>query len=212
LINSVYIGLLENDRYPFDPYDRLWQSYGDVEELTNITTSTAVDVSNISSFDTSSKILWSAATPVNGTQMDFTWSPDSFINNDNTTYLLLLYFSELQILASNELRQFDILVDNATWKGSQHYTPKYLSAELVKRVVQGSSQHTVSLVARTDATLPPILNAFEIYSVLPMTELATNDADGICFNSSSNVISPLAYISIMLYAEELTHFDHKQIG
>jgi hypothetical protein len=130
----------------------------------------------------------------------------------HTTYLLLLYFSELQMLASNELRQFDILVDNATWKGSQHYTPKYLSAELVKRVVQGSSQHTVSLVARTDATLPPILNAFEIYSVLPMTELATNDADGICFNSSSNVISPLAYISIMLYAEELTHFDHKQIG
>jgi hypothetical protein len=112
--------------------------------LTNITTSTAVDVSNISSFDTSSKILWSAATPVNGTQMDFTWSPDSFVNNDNTTYLLLLYFSELQILASNELRQFDILVDNATWNGSQRYTPKYLSAELVKRMVQGSSQHSLT--------------------------------------------------------------------
>ncbi|KAK3136805.1 hypothetical protein QOZ80_5BG0442710 [Eleusine coracana subsp. coracana] len=164
-------------RYPFDPFDRLWQSYGDVEEWTNITTSTAVDVSNISSFDTSSKILWSAATPVNRTQIDFTWSPDSFVNNDNTTYLLLLYFAELQRLSSNALREFDILVDNATWNGSQRYTPKYLSAELVKKMVQGSSQHTVSLVATTDATLPPILNAFEIYSVLPMTELATNDAD-----------------------------------
>jgi hypothetical protein len=75
--------------------------------------------------------------------MDFTWSPDSFVNNDNTTYLLL-YFSELQILASNELRQFDILVDNATWNGSQRYTPKYLSAELVKRMVQGSSQHSLT--------------------------------------------------------------------
>ncbi|GJN35236.1 hypothetical protein PR202_gb23986 [Eleusine coracana subsp. coracana] len=165
------------DPYPFDPFDRLWQSYGDVEEWTNITTSTAVDVSNISSFDTSSKILWSAATPVNRTQIDFTWSPDSFVNNDNTTYLLLLYFAELQRLSSNALREFDILVDNATWNGSQRYTPKYLSAELVKKMVQGSSQHTVSLVATTDATLPPILNAFEIYSVLPMTELATNDAD-----------------------------------
>ncbi|OEL31710.1 putative LRR receptor-like serine/threonine-protein kinase [Dichanthelium oligosanthes] len=164
-------------RYPFDPYDRLWQSYGDIDAWTNITSSTAVDVSNISSFHTPSKILWSAATPVNGTRIDFTWSSDSSINNDNTSYLLLLYFAEVQRLPSNALRRFDILVNNATWNGSQGYTPKYLSAELVKRTVSGSGQHTVSLVATPDATLPPILNAFEIYSVLPMTELATNDGD-----------------------------------
>nr|AWY10696.1 hypothetical protein Sh255C13_g0040 [Saccharum hybrid cultivar SP80-3280] len=164
-------------RYPFDPYDRLWQAYGDIDAWTNITSSTPIDVSNISSFHTSSKILWSATTPVNGTQIDFTWSPDSSINNDNTSYLLLLYFVEVQSLPSNAVRWFDILVDNSTWNGSQRYTPKYLSAELVKRMVLGSRQHTVSLVATPDATLPPILNAFEIYSVLPMTELATNDAD-----------------------------------
>ncbi|KAF8667567.1 hypothetical protein HU200_052769 [Digitaria exilis] len=131
-------------RYPFDPYDRLWESYGDIDAWTNITSSTAVDISNISSFHTPSKILWSAATPR---------------------------------LPSNALRQFDILVDNATWNGSQGYSPKYLSAELVKRMVPGSSHHTVSLVATTDATLPPILNALEIYSVLPMTELVTNGPD-----------------------------------
>ncbi|CAL4891573.1 unnamed protein product [Urochloa decumbens] len=164
-------------RYPFDPYDRLWQSYGDIDAWTNITTSTAIDVSNISSFHTTSKILWSAATPVNGTRIDFTWSSDSSINNDNTPYLLLLYFAEVQRLPSNALRQFDILVDNTTWNGSQGYIPKYLSVELVKRTVSGSGQHTVSLVATPDATLPPILNAFEIYSVLPMNEIATNNAD-----------------------------------
>ena len=117
---------------------------------------------------------------MNGTRIDFTWNSDSSINNDNTSYLLLLYFAEVQRLPSNALRRFDILVDNAIWNGSQGYSPKYLSAELVKRTVQGSSQHTVSLVATPDATLPPILNAFEIYTVLPMTELATNDGDGIC--------------------------------
>ena len=154
-----------------------------MDAWTNITTSTAVDVSNISSFHTPSMILWSAATPVNGTRIDFTWNSDSSINNDNTAYLLLLYFAEVQRLPSNALRRFDILVDNVTWNSSQGYSPKYLSAELVKRTVQGSSQHTVSLVATPDATLPPILNAFEIYTVLPMTELATNDGDGICFGT-----------------------------
>jgi len=120
---------------------------------------------------------------VNGTRIDFTWNSDSSINNDNTSYLLLLYFADVQRLPSNALRRFDILVDNVTWNSSQGYSPKYLSAKLVKRTVQGSSQHTVSLVATPDATLPPILNAFEIYTVLPMTELATNDGDGICFGT-----------------------------
>ncbi|XP_062202572.1 putative leucine-rich repeat receptor-like serine/threonine-protein kinase At2g19230 [Phragmites australis] len=164
-------------RTPFDPYDRLWQRFGNVAAWTNITTSATVDVSNISSFDKPSVILQSAATPVNGTRIDFTWISDPTMNNDNSAYILLLYFTELQRLPSNELRRFDILVDNTTWNGSQGFTPKYLSAEIVKRMVQGSGQHTVSLVGTPDATLPPTLNAFEIYSVKPMTELETNDVD-----------------------------------
>ncbi|TVU49677.1 hypothetical protein EJB05_01003, partial [Eragrostis curvula] len=163
-------------RYPFDPYDRSWQRYND-PAWTNITTTATVDISNVSNFDKPNKILQGAATPKNGTRIDFTWSSDPDLNNDNATYLLLLYFAELQRLPSNALRQFDILVDNATWNGSQRYTPNYLSAEVVKTMVQGSSQHAVSLVATPDATLPPILNAFEIYSVNPMTEISTNNAD-----------------------------------
>jgi hypothetical protein len=147
---------------PIDPYDRLWQRYGDVPAWTNITTSATVDVSNISSFDKPSVILQSAATPLNGTRIDVACSSasDATLNQDNSTYLLLLYFAELQRLPSNALRQFDILVDSATWNGSQQYT--------------------VSLVATRGATLPPILNAFEIYTVQPANEIATNDADGIC--------------------------------
>ncbi|WVZ90857.1 hypothetical protein U9M48_037116, partial [Paspalum notatum var. saurae] len=162
-------------RYPFDPHDRLWQSYGNTDAWTNITTFIDIDVSNISSIPL--KILRSAATPVNGTRIDFTWSSDSSTNDGNASLLLMLYFMEVQRLPSNALRRFDILVDNSTWNGSQRYAPKYLSADHVKRKVLGSSQHTVSLVATSDATLPPILNAFEIYSELPRTELATDDAE-----------------------------------
>ncbi|CAN6352062.1 unnamed protein product [Urochloa humidicola] len=164
-------------RYPFDPYDRLWQTYGDIAGWTNITTSDTVDVSSITSFDKPTMILESASAPVNATRMDFTWSSDPSINSDDTPYLLTLYFAELQRMPSNALRQFDILVDNVTWNGSQRYTPKYLSAEVVKRVVKGPGQHDFSLVAKPDATLPPILNAFEIYSVKTMNGIMINDAD-----------------------------------
>ncbi|CAN6361369.1 unnamed protein product [Urochloa humidicola] len=164
-------------RYPFDPYDRLWQTYGDIAGWTNITTSATVDVSGITSFDKPTMILESTSTPVNATRMDFTWSTDPSINSDDTPYLLMLYFAELQRIPSNALRWFDILVDNVTWNGSQRYTPKYLSAEVVSRVVNGPGQHDFSLVATPDATLPPILNAFEIYSVKIMDGAMTNDAD-----------------------------------
>ncbi|KAK1627317.1 hypothetical protein QYE76_001632 [Lolium multiflorum] len=167
-----------DNRYPFDPYDRIWQSYGDVASWTNITTAESVNVSN-SGFNAPSAVLQSAATPVNGTQLDFSWSTDPSINNDDrsTSYLLLLYFAELQRLPSKALRKFDILV--ASWSGSRSYSPKYLFPEVVERmVVQGSGQLTVSLVATPDATLPPIVNAFEVYSVRQMTELATGNEDG----------------------------------
>ncbi|TVU49666.1 hypothetical protein EJB05_00990, partial [Eragrostis curvula] len=165
------------NRLNFDPYDRLWQRYGNVAAWTNINTSATVSISNINSFfDQPTVILRRAATPVNGNRIDITWNPDSFVNNDNATYLLLLYFAELERLPSNASRQFDIIVDNATSSGSQGFIPKYLSAEVVKRMVQGSGQHTFSLVATPDATDQPILNAFEIYTVQPMTEIATNDA------------------------------------
>jgi hypothetical protein len=139
-----------------------------------------VDISNTTtSFDKPTGILGSSVTPVNGTRIDFSWSSDPALDDGNSTYLLLLYFAELRRVPSNGLRQFDVLIDDSVWNGSQGFTPKYLSAEVVKRMVQGSGQHTVSLVATPEATLPPILNAFEIYSVKPVTELGTNDADGM---------------------------------
>lgn len=170
-------------RLNFDPYDRLWQRYSNVAAWTNMSTSDSdtVDVSNISNFDKPTEILQSAVTPVNGTRIDIAWSPDSFVNKGNVTYLLLLYFAELQTLPRNATRKFDILVDNATWIGSQGFRPKYLSADVVKTMVQGTGQHTFSLVATPDATHPPILNAIEIYTVQPNNETMTKDADGICY-------------------------------
>ncbi|TVU49678.1 hypothetical protein EJB05_01004, partial [Eragrostis curvula] len=172
LINRYHFGTTDLFiNYPDDPYDRSWQRYND-SAWTTINSKYTVN------FQRTKNILQTAATPKNGTRrMDFSWSSDLDLKNDNATYLLLLYFAELEMLPRNALRQFDILVDNTTWNGSRRYTPSYLSADVVKTTVQGSSQHAVSLVATPDATHPPILNAFEIYSVKPMTELATNSPD-----------------------------------
>uniref|UniRef100_A0A0E0EMX1 non-specific serine/threonine protein kinase n=1 Tax=Oryza meridionalis TaxID=40149 RepID=A0A0E0EMX1_9ORYZ len=169
-------------QYPFDPYDRLWQPYGDDPSWTNITVAAAVDVTNISRSDDPSPILRSAATPANATarRLDFPWSSDDDATN---TYLLLLYFAELQRLPAGAARRFDVLVDgdaSAAAGGRRGYTPRYLAAEVVRatvRAAQPGQRHVVSLVAAPDSALPPIVNGLEIYSVQPMPELATNDRD-----------------------------------
>ncbi|BAH95741.1 probable LRR receptor-like serine/threonine-protein kinase At1g51810 [Oryza sativa Japonica Group] len=168
-------------RYPFDPYDRLWQPYGDDPSWTNITVAAAVDVTNISRSDDPSPILRSAATPANATvrRLDFPWSSDDAAT---TTYLLLLYFAELQRLPAGAARRFDVLVDGdaSAGGGRRGYTPRYLAAEVVRSTVRAArpgQRHVVSLVAAPDSALPPIVNGLEIYSVQPMPELATNDRD-----------------------------------
>uniref|UniRef100_A0A0E0EMX2 Protein kinase domain-containing protein n=1 Tax=Oryza meridionalis TaxID=40149 RepID=A0A0E0EMX2_9ORYZ len=173
-------------RYPFDLYDRIWQRFGADFSWKNITTSDSINTSNITG-NVPSLILRSAAAPANGSRrMDISWTsgdgdPSSMTTTSNMAYLVVLYFAELQRLPGDALRQFDILVDNAPWNGSRSgYVPKYLSAEAVSMVVQGSVQrrrHTVSLVATASATLPPILNAFEVYSVEQLTEFQTNVGD-----------------------------------
>nr|CAB3462373.1 unnamed protein product [Digitaria exilis] len=113
------------------------------------------------------------------TWTNITTSNDVDVSNitsfDKPSAILRSAVTPLERVPSNALRQFDILVDNSTGNGIQGFIPKYLSAETVKIVAQGSGQHTVLLVATPEATLPPILNALEIYSVKPMTELGTND-------------------------------------
>ncbi|KAF0887598.1 hypothetical protein E2562_002315 [Oryza meyeriana var. granulata] len=192
-------------RYPFDRYDRIWQRFGTDFSWTNITTSDTVNTSG----DVPSLVLQSAAAPaMNGSRIDISWSSsgDPSMITNNMTYLLLLYFAELQRLPGDELRQFDILVDNASWNGSRGYVPKYLSAEAVSMMVQGSGhqqqqqQHTVSLVATANATLPPILNAFEVYSVQQLTEFQTNVGDGEAF-----VASPLTWHQRLKIALDSAH-------
>ena len=89
-------------------------------------------------------------------------------------------FSTLLIcsVASNALRQFDIIVNNSTWN-SKPYTPPFLFADSISGTVQGQERYTISLVATKNATLPPILNAMEMYLIKPISETATDPGEGM---------------------------------
>ena len=128
-------------------------------------------------YDVPSAVMQNAAT-VNGSRIDFSWSPSDPSVNISSSYFFVFYFSELQNVQSNEVRQFDIIINNKTWN-TQPYTPPFLFADSFSGIVQGLASYSVSLVATKNSTLPPILNAMEMYLVEPITEVATNPGDGM---------------------------------
>jgi hypothetical protein len=79
-----------------------------------------------------------------------------------------------------ELRQFDVSVDNNQLASA--FSPKFLLSTVLSRIVQGSGDHSVSLVATSNSALQPVISAMEIYMVRPVNESTTDSLDGMCYN------------------------------
>ncbi|XP_037452608.1 probable LRR receptor-like serine/threonine-protein kinase At4g20450 isoform X1 [Triticum dicoccoides] len=175
--NRFNLGPTDNRiiRYPLDPHDRLWSTYDTIPNWNEISATSVVQNYVTDVYDVPSAVMQNAAS-VNGSRIDFSWGPVDPSENISSSYFFVFYFSELQNVQSNAVRQFDIIVNNKTWN-TQPYTPRFLFADSFSGIVQGLASYSVSLVATENATLPPILNAMEMYLVEPITEVATDSGD-----------------------------------
>ncbi|CAM0948565.1 unnamed protein product [Alopecurus aequalis] len=87
----------------------------------------------------------------------------------------IMHFSELEALAGNDSRQFDISVNDKLLH--EAYKPKYLSSDCVYFDPTECSEYRVSISPLANSTLPPIINAMELFSVISTTTLSTNARD-----------------------------------
>ncbi|RWW68487.1 hypothetical protein BHE74_00023987, partial [Ensete ventricosum] len=160
--------------FPADPYDRIWSSFMDPSWST---LSSSSNVNNsLNMFEPPSAVMQTAVTPASGSQLVFSW--DS-VSPDDELYAVL-HFAELQNLTGNATRMFNI-----TRNGElryDRYTPPYLSADFIYSNVpfEGSSRYEYVLNSTSDSTLPPIINAFEVYSLMQLTQAATDSGDVSC--------------------------------
>ncbi|PQP92355.1 senescence-induced receptor-like serine/threonine-protein kinase [Prunus yedoensis var. nudiflora] len=119
-------------------------------------------------------VMSSAAAPkIYDYYLDIWWiSPD-----ENTQYQVYMHFAEVEKLPTNQSRLLSI-----TWNGKPFVTKpfslKYLTTTTVytKEALSGGQQNfSISQVG--NSTLPPIINAFEIYTVLELLQPETNQED-----------------------------------
>ncbi|TKY44537.1 LRR receptor serine/threonine-protein kinase [Spatholobus suberectus] len=158
-------------RYEDDIYDRIWSPYNS-SSWDIVSTSSAINV-NGDGYRAPFEVIRTAARPKNGSDsLEFAWTPD----DPNWKFYVYLYFAEVEQLKKTQLRKFNI-----SWNGSplfESIVPRYLYATTLsnsKSLV--ANEHRISVHKTNDSTLPPILNAVEIYVARQLDALATFEQD-----------------------------------
>ncbi|WZY75481.1 hypothetical protein YC2023_021865 [Brassica napus] len=175
LYNMYYLSKSGSQiRYSRDIYDRIWRSYFKME-WTQI--STDLDVVHSNKYAPPKDALRYAATPTNASApLTIEWSSA----NPDAQYHLYAHFAELQDLEANETREFSMV-----WNG-QHYYGPLVPLKLNLLTIFNKSPRTcnggkcsVQLIRTNRSTLPPLLNAFEVFTVIHLPQSETDESDGM---------------------------------
>jgi len=118
-----------------------------------------------------------AVTPANGSApLVIRWKPQ----DENEKFYVYMHFTEIQVLTTNQTRQFNITRRNGEsgW-GLQNFSPQYHTVNTIHTPSAISGKViTYSLERTQNSTLPPIINAIEIYRVKQFHQSDTSQGDG----------------------------------
>ncbi|KAL0562314.1 hypothetical protein IC582_002766 [Cucumis melo] len=175
LYNRLDMGTTNNQtyRFPSDIYDRFWPPFN-WPEWTSISTTLMID-STYDSYEPGSSVMGTAAVRIDTKKpMDIWWEPEDV----NTQYYVYMHFAEVENLLANQTRGFNITYSGRLWYGP--LITSYLSAQTVystRPLTTPKDKHLFSLIPIENSTHPPIINAMEIYSVIDLSELASDQGD-----------------------------------
>ncbi|GMN67980.1 hypothetical protein TIFTF001_037039 [Ficus carica] len=160
-------------RYPYDVFDRIWVPYVN-DEWTDLTTSLTVDPQDHIDFQPPNIVMHNAAMPVNESGP---FRLELFSDLATTKYYLFMHFAELQQLKANESRIFNINLNGKRLYGP--VVPSYLSSTTIysTETITGELNYTLTLDKLENSTLRPIVNAIEIYSLVGVSQLETDQDD-----------------------------------
>ncbi|KAJ7963123.1 Serine/threonine protein kinase [Quillaja saponaria] len=160
-------------RYNYDVYDRFWSPAAYNVDWTNISTSFTPDYFSQNDYQPPEVVLSTAATPLDAAaSFDLSWNPD----NAGSQYYVYMHFAELQKLPSNESRAFNIYLNGKKWYGP--LVPDYLSTTTISsQSALSGGRYQFSLYMIENSTLPPIINAIEIYIVKDLLQSETDQGD-----------------------------------
>ena len=168
-----YFCLLLHFRYGDDRYDRMWFPYHGFE---SINTSSTTDTLNESEYRLPPAVMTTAVRPINvNGSLEFSFDT----KYPTLKFDVYMHFAELEKLPQNQHREFNIELNGNLWERS--VVPKYLDSTTIPtpQPVTGSNDLRFRLYRTLKSTLPPILNAMEIYIVKDFFQNSTDQEEGM---------------------------------
>ena len=96
-------------------------------------------------------------------------------SDPDAKFYLYLHVAELEVLQSNQSREFIIYLNDQLW--FEAYSPTYLRAD-TGQSLQEVSGGQFSMESTRRSTHPPLINALEAYRVKKFLQLQTAERDG----------------------------------
>ncbi|KAL4355723.1 hypothetical protein S245_028764 [Arachis hypogaea] len=188
-------------RYKDDVYDRLWDPVN-LKQWKQLSSTLTNDELSQNHYKPPAVVMSTAAAPANSSaSLDLMWEP----NNVDEQYYVYMHFNEIQKLAANQTRSFNITMNGKFWFGP--LVPAYQSTTTIysPSAVTGATNYTVSLFQTEKSSLPPIVNAIEIYLVKDFSQLETHQDDvaaitnikdsyNVARNWQGDPCAPIAYM------------------
>ncbi|KAL0661927.1 hypothetical protein Bca4012_098764 [Brassica carinata] len=157
-------------RYDEDFHDRIWVPYSENDTL-SLSTNLGVDTSS-NSYDVPQNVANSAIIPAKPTDpLNIWWD----LGDAKTQSYVYMHFAEIQNLGYNEIREYNI-----TYNGDQvwetFFRPGKLNITTIISPTALSSpdgRFNFTFTRTKKSTLPPLINALEVYTVVENLLLAT---------------------------------------
>ncbi|XP_054782470.1 LOW QUALITY PROTEIN: LRR receptor-like serine/threonine-protein kinase IOS1 [Prosopis cineraria] len=188
-------------RYGYDVYDRYWSYNVYNPGWTQISASISADSLAQNHYEPAAIVMNDAATPVNeSAPMLVWWEPE----NATEQFHVYLHFAELQVLEKNQTRSFTITLNGDLFYAN--FVPNYKVTTTIFSKYATSGEKIELFFKKTEhSTLPPILNAIEVYTVKEFSQSETEEGDvdaittiksfyGVTRNWEGDPCGPEAYI------------------
>ncbi|KAL5576856.1 hypothetical protein UlMin_018555 [Ulmus minor] len=205
LFNRIDFGSAANEvmRFKDDIFDRLWSPFrADIWRPLNTSLKNVNNI-NKNSYEQPFTVISTAYSARNRSFMGLSWKPD----NITSEFYFYIHFMELQVLQRKQSREFNISINGELWYGP--FAPSYLNATTIYSVGSGitadrNGRIQILLNKTKNSTLPPLINAMEIYQLKELSRQETNEKEvdamlniksvyGVKRNWQGDPCSPQAY-------------------
>ncbi|KAL6335715.1 hypothetical protein AAG906_039478 [Vitis piasezkii] len=157
-------------RYKDDAFDRVWEPFSQ-PYWKSVSASYSSDTLSDNHFKPPSKVMATAVTPADERYpLEFHWNLD----NSTRQFYVYMHFAEVEELQSNQLRELYVSL-NGWFLSPEPIVPGRLVPHtgFSTHSISASSELSLSIYKTHRSTLPPILNALEIYEIKQLFQSST---------------------------------------